>query len=423
MNWLLKIVEGPMKGAEIALVNGMRVKFGSSPDCDIVVADSTVGAVAFELDVAESGVTLVGVGGEARPLRAFEIADAGTTSVAVGPAEGDWQPLTRPAPVEAAPEAAPVEATSEAAPTEEPVAPAEDHEEDSAGKEPERRRKGGCGCLAVLLLLLVAAAVVWILWRYCPPARPVLEKASPAITWVRSEAVAGWNWCKAKLAKEPPVVETPEEIAARRKLALDEIASEYGLVLDESGDAPRLVGNLRRRTERLAIRALALAADDRVEFDLADDETLLSQANELLFACSDGALRAVAATNRHVTVTGYAPTPEALERAVRALAADVPLVDTLDTSSIVVGGLPPSAVAGTAFVRDAAPAKPTTGENLRVRRNYPIAGILTEPYPCVVLADGLRLIEGAQIGGAVLEKIEADRLTLKEGEHRFEWKP
>lgn len=56
-------------------------------------------------------------------------------------------------------------------------------------------------------------------------------------------------------------------------------------------------------------------------------------------------------------------------------------------------------------------------------RNYPIAGILTAPYPCVVMRDGHRVMEGALIGTAVLVKIEADRLVMKDGDSEFEWKP
>ena len=56
-------------------------------------------------------------------------------------------------------------------------------------------------------------------------------------------------------------------------------------------------------------------------------------------------------------------------------------------------------------------------------RDYPIAGILTAPYPCVVMRDGQRVMEGAQIGTAVLVKIEADRLVMRDGGSECEWKP
>ena len=41
--------------------------------------------------------------------------------------------------------------------------------------------------------------------------------------------------------------------------------------------------------------------------------------------------------------------------------------------------------------------------------------MLTKPYPCLVLTDGHRLVEGAKLGKAVILKIEAEKLTLEEG--------
>ena len=71
MSYLLKIVEGPMKGAEIALVPGTRVKVGSADSCDIVVADASLPGVAFELDVTDSAVTLILPAGDAKTMHPF----------------------------------------------------------------------------------------------------------------------------------------------------------------------------------------------------------------------------------------------------------------------------------------------------------------------------------------------------------------
>lgn len=420
-----------MKGAEIAIVNGMRVKVGSSPDCDIVIADTTLPDVAFELDVSDSGVTLVKTDGETRPLTAFEVADSGTTAVAVGPADEPWKDLFRPEPKSAEPAPAEEPAAPEAAP--EPEKPEEapageasgEDAEKPAEEQPKRRHGVGCGCLSALILLLLLGLVTWLLWLYCPAAKPWLEKATPAVTWVREKSVAAYGWCVEKYRGPVVVEESAEKRVVRVARELADLAKEHGLTLGSRDGAPLLSGNLRRRTERLAIRALAQASDPQVKFDLTDDETLRASANELLFACTEGALKVVAATNRRVTVTGYAPNALALEKAIRALDADVKGIESLDTSCVAVGGLPPSSVAGSSFVKDAAVAVVTPEAPVvkRPRLDYPIAGILTEPYPCVVMRDGLRLIEGAQIGSAVLVKIEADRLTLKEGEHEFEWRP
>ncbi len=58
-----------------------------------------------------------------------------------------------------------------------------------------------------------------------------------------------------------------------------------------------------------------------------------------------------------------------------------------------------------------------------VARDFPIAGILMHPYPCVVMRGGMRLAVGAQLGTASLVRIEADRLILRDGHTTFEWKP
>ena len=50
MSFLLKIVEGPNKGAEIALVEGVAVTFGKGDDCDIVIADSTMPAEPMKIE-------------------------------------------------------------------------------------------------------------------------------------------------------------------------------------------------------------------------------------------------------------------------------------------------------------------------------------------------------------------------------------
>jgi len=102
---------------------------------------------------------------------------------------------------------------------------------------------------------------------------------------------------------------------------------------------------------------------------------------------------------------------------LRALAADVKGVERLDTTGVIVGGPAPTAAATPSVqatrTRTAKASSP----------DYPIAGILTAPYPCVVLRNGLRLTEGASIGTALLVKIEADKLTLKDGGATVEWKP
>lgn len=379
MSWLLKIVEGSMRGAEVALLADTRLKVGSSPDCDIVISDASLAPFAFELDVSESAVTLITPDGTQTQMKPLEIRDFGTTAVAVGPADEPWGELVRPA----------LEA-------EEPPAPESVAEEPPqiAATDAEKQEKKSHGCLVVLiavcLLCLLLAALAWF---FCPQLKG--NRASIAETTVTT-------------------------------VSLKDIAAQYHLTLGEDDGVIVLAGNLRRRTERLAIRALALAADPRCRILLTDDETMLKASSELLFAYTDGTLQATAASNCVVTLAGYAPDPAALKRALRALDADVKGIERVDTRGVTVGGQAPVRTESTpvAFRGERIQeARPKAGAPKAPQRNYPIAGILTAPYPCVVMRDGQRVMEGALIGTAELVKIEADRLVMKDGGSEFEWKP
>ena len=75
MSFLLKIVEGPNKGAEIALVSGVPVTFGKGEDCDIVLADPTLPPSPVSIEASDVGVT---ADGEA--LEPFMVKTVGSTS-------------------------------------------------------------------------------------------------------------------------------------------------------------------------------------------------------------------------------------------------------------------------------------------------------------------------------------------------------
>jgi len=391
MEWLLKIVEGPMKGAEIALVGGTRVKLGAGDACDIVIADQSVPAVACELDVSESAVTLVGTDGEAKELAPFVLSTFGATAFAIGPAEGAWEELKRPEPAKAEPAD---DAGSEPPPRTDigrnvGSAGQPPRGEGVSGTETARPRRVGLVVAVILLTVTVLAVLAWFFW----PRLAVRQETVPA----------------------SPSVSVP---------TLAEIASTHGLSLvGDSGRPVLLKGNVKRRTERLAIRALALSADPTVRFDLTDDETLQSSANELLFVVTEGRLTASAASNRVVTLAGYVPNAAALERAVRALSSDVPGIGSLVTSSVQVGGVPPKSADAPLAAASGAPRPAGAARSRSAGRDYPIAGILAKPYPCVVMRGGLRLVEGALIGNAVIEKIEVDRLTLRDGKTSVVWRP
>ena len=405
MNWLLKIVEGPLKGAEVALVDGRRVSLGSDDACDIVVGDAALAAQACELDVSGTGVTVLTPDGAATALKPFEVRTFGTTAFAVGPVDQPWGDLVYPPPE--APDA-PVPAPSE------PSAEPEAAEPPPAEAEAAPKRRHGClGTLLVLLLLLVGALAL----LHC--CRASIEARWPQVARFRAEvesAVQGqWGrWFGTARAPSLPVAKGP---------TLPELAAQHGLALVETNGVRQLAGNVRRRTERLAIRALALADDPSVQFNLTDDETLRASADELLFVVTEGALKATAASNRVVTLAGYAPSAAKLERALRALAADVPGIERVETKAVQVGGPAPAGTVAAEVAPDAPKGgRPRAGQE-RKRTVEPIAGILMHPYPCVVLRTGLRLAEGAQIGTATIVRIEADRLILRDGKTEFAWRP
>jgi hypothetical protein len=54
---------------------------------------------------------------------------------------------------------------------------------------------------------------------------------------------------------------------------------------------------------------------------------------------------------------------------------------------------------------------------------FPVCGILTTPYPCLVMRDGRRMMEGAAIGDSIIVEIGADCITLTNSTGRFSWKP
>ena len=55
--------------------------------------------------------------------------------------------------------------------------------------------------------------------------------------------------------------------------------------------------------------------------------------------------------------------------------------------------------------------------------DLPVCGILTAPYPCLVMRDGRRVLEGATIGDSTIVKIRADSVVVTNSTGRFEWKP
>ena len=227
-------------------------------------------------------------------------------------------------------------------------------------------------------------------------------------------------------------------VVAVRGPTLAEIASEHGLRLDEEGGRPRLSGNLRLRTERLAIRALALAADRTVALDITDDQSLRTAAESSFAASTGGRLKADSVSNRVLMVSGEIPSAAVLAYVLKALDEDVPKLERCDTTrvrttAVVVRGVEGNARAPVRAVEPAIPAPmPVAAAPAEVRveakpaapvYDFPVAGILVVPYPCVVLKDGRRCMEGAVIGGARLKSIRAEELVFEGAAGELRWRP
>lgn len=399
MSFLLKIVEGPNKGAEIALVEGVAVTFGKSEDCDIVIADSTMPAEPMKLEASEADVT---INGEA--LEPLQVKTVGATSFAVGPADAPWGELVWPSSEKPKVEGPKVE---------EPKVEGTDksNPEEPVDKQSEKRSRHGCvGCLlAMLALLMVLIALVWVF-------RGRIKECD----WSK------WHdrFITRSRAGDSSVsgVNSPA--------TLESIAEKYGLTFANEGTTSSLSGNLATRRERLAATAEAYEAMPGVELDITDDESFRTAAEDALFTLTEGALKVSVATNRFLRIVGSSPSPAALKKTIEALNGDLPKLRDVDMTGV---GIRSAAVSKTADavhdetaptpVSDSNPKRYAAKRSHNKKTEFPVCGIFTVPYPCLVLRDGKRIFEGASIGDSVILKIEADSVTVTNSTGRFEWKP
>ncbi len=260
MKFLLKIVQGPNAGAEIALVEGVRVTLGSADSCDIVLADPTLPAEACAIEASADSVVLEPHGGASETLAPLQVRSFGSTALAVGPADAPWGPLSWEAPSRGEATEVASEASAERAPEAEKTAtasaPSENSGPDSAGASsaetsaPSRSRILRLGGLVLLLLLLLLAA-----WLF---ARRWAKPASP----------------------DGPAPSGPAPSAE----SLPALAGRYGLTVVETNGTTLARGDFATRAERLAATAALYEAKPGIKLDLADRETLLSSASDLLAA-------------------------------------------------------------------------------------------------------------------------------------------
>ena len=402
MNFMLKIVEGPNKGAEIALVEGVAVTLGKGEDCDIVLADPTMPDAPLSVEASADGVVVGGV-----PLESFSVKTFGATSFAVGPADAPWGELKWPKPEDREEERENGEES-----TAPPPPPTAEPPNSPTTEQPNRRRGGCFGCLFVLLgLLLVLIALVWLFWDALKP---------------RAESLWEKMYAGRSGTDDTPTVQSSGSVT--RSSSLRDIAAKYALSLVESDGRARISGNLKTRRDRLAATAEAYGAQPGVELDLSDDETLRTSAEDALFTLTEGALKVVAATNRVVSIAGSSRSPLLLKKTLEALNADLPKLRNVDTSGVVISPLmarTDGAGAGDGEQADGifSTRTPRRTSKKPASPTLPVCGILTTPYPCLVMRDGRRIMEGATIADSVIVEIGADSVTLTNSTGRFTWKP
>ncbi len=413
MSLLLKIVEGPNKGAEIALVDGVAVTLGKSDDCDIVLADSTLPDAPFKIEATASGVTLDG-----SALEPYHVKSVGSTSFAVGPADVAWSELVWPEPENKGGETGDErrEDAQPASPASTPEAPAEE----TAAPAETPRRRGCLGCLLwliVLLLLLLGAA-----WFFRDALRPKAEELWGRVTGKAAASAADENGKCDKDGQNAQDRPTPED-------ALSSLAAKYGLSITNDAGRTLLSGNFRTRAERLAATGTVYSEQLGAELDLTDDETLRTAAADALFTLTEGALKVSAATNRVLAITGVSPSASALAKTLRALNADMPKLRNVDVTAVTLDGTIASAQEDSEpeMVGTASGSKPGSArrakKTVQAQPSLPVCGILTVPYPCLVMQNGQRILEGAAIGDSVILKIAADSVTVTNANGRFTWKP
>ncbi len=425
MNFLLKIVEGPNKGAEIALPEGVAVTLGKSDGCDIVLADSTLPDEPVEITAAPDGVTVAG-----ERLEPFYVKTLGATAFAVGPADAPWDALKRQNEGERGTgngervtgngeqgtgNGEPDNQESHADP-EPPKAP----EADEDGEKPAKKRGGCCGCILALLVFIVVIAVFG--WIFRKQAKPYVDKARPYAERALSKFGISSAGGASSVDGETAAPAAPAD-------PLEEFAERNGLVLTNRAGRVVVLGDFETRAERLSATARAYAVKPGIELDFCDAESMRTAAEETFSLVGEKELKVVAVTNRVLAVSGRSAD---IRRTLEAIASDIPKLRNVDCTAVEIlqvpgpGGLPVAVAPAqnanekTVLKRSAVQApKPLEQQAFKL----PVCGILTTPYPCLVLRNGARVLEGAPLGDSIVTKIEADSVTVTNSAGKFVWRP
>ena len=419
MSFLLKIVEGPNKGAEAALVDGVAVTIGKGDECDIVLADFSLPETPLKIETTSEGVSVDG-----ELLAPFHVKTIGDTSFAIGPSEGAWSKLVWPEPDSN--EGAAEKTVSEP----EKQMPAE---EDDA--KAQNAKKKGHGCLASFIVLLVLTAILIGLGFYfrewlLPRVEPYRPQAEAVWGWTKDHTKIAYKWCAASgsMLYEKAVTlvsndkEPVEEVVERDPAEIiAEIALANGLRIEEVDGRLAVSGNLKTRAERLKITADAYAALPYVALSLSDDETLKTAVEDTLMLIGEPEVKVALVTNQVVKLEGRCSNPAMVKTRVAQEVPKVRLVEGLEPTRVAVADVGDTGDATEAAAVDTEYELPSVPQV--APPNLPVCGILTMPYPCLVTRSGMRIMEGASIGAWMVVKIGADSVVLENAGERFVWRP
>lgn len=412
MSFLLKIIKGSNAGAEIALAEGV-VSFGSGDSCDIVLADATLPAEAFSLETTADGVALKMLpDGESKSVALYTVFSAGAMEFAVGEDGVTWPELKRPEPP-------PKEAETLAPEVKQPEAPASaEAKPKPETKQPEPKERHGVGCLVsiivVLLLIVFFAVGYWLALRY--------QRAQFSGCGYKVDLKA------LEVGKDDADDGAMSEVKAPEppKYTMEDLAAETGLLLCSEDGVRKLSGNFSRRIDRLNASAKAYELDCEVRQDLSDDETLKSGVDETLFMLTGGKVTACIATNRFVKLVGAVRTHKLLLDTVAALCADVNHLRRVDDTAVVCGdGKATTQPTDYKAVGEDNhhPFVPQQTRHGIPAPKCPVAGVIVTPYPCLVMRDGSRVSEGAEIDGWTVIRIGEHEVVLRQGKREVKWRP
>lgn len=446
MSFLLKIIKGENAGLEIALAEG-KVTFGSGENCDIVLDDATLPENAFTLETIGEQVSLIKDGEEAKAIELYSVFASGEMEFAVGVEGKRWPKLKRESEKEVD------VGQGEGVDVEEKIEPPK--MEEVKAEEPKKKRRG-FGCFSVIVLIILAFFGGWYLaQRYNAEVKVFVDEAKEfSYDKIDKEAVkrcyelakdksteyyaigkdktSGW-FDKLK-TKMPWYVEEidPSTLPPPRTLA--DIAKDHGLTLTTDGGNSTLSGNFVKRIDKVAAMQDAYEVDSLVKLDFSDDESLRSGVEDTLLTISEGKVKVVEAKARAVKLVGKVATKAELVRIVTAICADVANVSSIDDSGVEVEELMKAEEEKKAEAKieeekkEEAPAVPKE-EKRKVEKktvsspNCPISGIITSPYPCIIMRDGSRAIEGAYVGEWLVVKIEANQVKFRKNGREVTWRP